>query len=468
MAIESIAKTLGAGSGMDISALVQSLVDAQYQVKQDAITKKDETLAAQISTAASLKSSISTFDNSLRALITGGTLSTQASSANPAIVKASALPGATVAGFSGEVEVRALASSQAAYSAPIADKNAALGGGTLKLTFGKATVVDGAMSEFTPGSAIAIDIEIKPGSSLEAIAETINAKHAGIAASILTDSSGARLVLKSATGAEQAFTLSASGDAGLSALNIGVGAPGMTIGSVAQDAVVVVDGVAVRRSSNVIGDLFVGVKLELQSASVGTKVALGTEAPTKALGQAVNDFVSAYNELLTALKEATDPVNGPLKSDPAARTMLRSLKGMTASQLISNQAEGTPTTLAGIGVSTQRDGSLRVDTMTLSNALVNHGRAIETMFKTGTGLSAALSTISLAVANREFGLGASETRYADARRSLEITKDRALASAENMRTRMTRQFASMDSRVSAYQSTQDFLKNQIAAWNRDS
>ncbi|MGK3853791.1 flagellar filament capping protein FliD, partial [Enterococcus faecium] len=80
----------------------------------------------------------------------------------------------------------------------------------------------------------------------------------------------------------QAFTLTATEDAsapGLAALNIGVGATGTTIGSAAQDAVVAVDGVPLKRSTNSISDLVPGVKLDLVSAKPGTIVSLGASTP---------------------------------------------------------------------------------------------------------------------------------------------------------------------------------------------
>ncbi|RYY32443.1 MAG: hypothetical protein EOP59_19155 [Sphingomonadales bacterium] len=240
------------------------------------------------------------------------------------------------------------------------------------------------------------------------------------------------------------------------------------MGSAAQDAVVAVDGVAVKRATNTIGDLFVGVKLELQSASVGTRVTLGTQAPTAALGQAVNDFVDTYNELLSNLKQATDPITGPLRADNAARTLMRSLKSLSTAQLASGLAAGEPTTLAAIGVATQRDGTLKVDTLALTSALTRSGGAIEAMFKNGTGLSSALTAIATTASNRDFGLGASEANYTNQKIDLAEAKDKALASADAMRTRMTRQFASMDSIVASYRATGDFLTNQIASWNKDS
>lgn len=469
MAIESIAKTLGTGSGIDISALVSSLVDAQYANKQEAITKKGETLTAQISAASSLKSNIAAFDASLKSLINSGALATQATSSNTAIIKASALPGASITGFTGNVEVRALAAAQVISSDLIADKSAAIGTGSLRLTFGTATVAGGAMTGFAAGAAAPIDITIGSGnSSLQGIADAINAKKAGLTASILTDTSGSRLVLKGATGEAQAFTLEASGDPALDAFEVGIGASGTTIGGTAQDAVVAVDGVAVKRATNTIGDLFVGVKLELQSASVGTRVSLGTQAPSQALGQAVNDFVATYNELMAQLKEATDPATGPLKADNAARTMMRSLKALSTKQLASGLATGEPATLAGIGVATQRDGTLKVDSAALSTAMIRHGGAIEAMFKNGTGLSSALAEVSIAASSREVGLGASESRYSSQQTDLAEAKTKALAAAESMRTRMTRQFASMDSIVASYKATGSFLTNQVAAWNKDS
>ena len=37
--------------------------------------------------------------------------------------------------------------------------------------------------------------------------------------------------------------------------------------------------------------------------------------------------------------------------------------------------------------------------------------------------------------------------------------------SDAMTTRLTQQFSSMNSKVSAYKSTQTFLENQIKAWN---
>ncbi|NML08103.1 flagellar filament capping protein FliD [Sphingomonas sp. G-3-2-10] len=472
MAIESITKTLGSGSGIDISALVTSLVEAQTATKAAQLTAKNETLTAQISATSSLKSAINSFDTALKSLIRGGAVSTQPTSSNTSLLNVSVLSGASAAGLSAQVEVRQLASGQVANSATVADKSAAIGQGTLTLTFGNTTVVDGEMTAFAAGPGTPVDITIDAtNSSLQGVADAINAKKAGVTASILTDSTGSRLVLKSATGASQGFTLSAAetaGHEGLSALAVGVGATGTTIGSAAQDAIVAIDGVPVRRAVNSIPDIIPGIRLDLVAASVGTKINIGSKAPTDALQQAVGDIVDTYNELYAQLKTATDPVTGPLRQDSAAKAMLRSLSDLSTRALVSGGVAGSPKSLSEIGVSTNRDGTLTLNSGRLTNALLSYPDSVEAMFKMGAGLSAQLSSIAVSASSTIYGLGASETRYTKAKTALTEQQTKATEAAEVLRTRMTRQFASMDSAVAAYKSTQTFIENQVKAWNSDS
>uniref|UniRef100_UPI00266FC22B flagellar cap protein FliD N-terminal domain-containing protein n=1 Tax=Sphingomonas bacterium TaxID=1895847 RepID=UPI00266FC22B len=73
----SIVKTLGSGSGLDTGAIVTGLVQAQFAVKNATLTKQADALTAQISAIAKLKSGITGFDSALKALVKGGTLTTQ-------------------------------------------------------------------------------------------------------------------------------------------------------------------------------------------------------------------------------------------------------------------------------------------------------------------------------------------------------------------------------------------------------
>ena len=469
MTVESIAKTLGTGSGIDISALVNGLVDASFANKNAQFEQKSEALTAQISGLARLKSGITGFSTALSSIARSGQLSTQPTSSNASILGVSLIAGATPPTSSTAVEVRQLAQGQVAFSNLIADRTAAVGQGTLTLTFGNATVANGAMSGFTAGGGTPIDVAIDASnSSLDGIAAAINAKSSGVTASILSDVNGARLVLKGPTGEALAFEMTVAEDAaapGLSALAVGRGATGTTVGTPARDAIVAIDGIAVQRASNTIFNLVPGVRLDLASAAPGTIVNVGTAPPTDGLRTVVDDFVATFNDLATVLREETNPLGGALSRDPAAAAMKRSLAAITLAQVDTGGVPGAPTTLAAIGVATNRDGSLRVDAAVLNRALADHPGAVEKLFNAASGIPARLSEIQRATVNTQTGLGGSEARYTRQQRDLSDMQTKALEQAEAMRTRMTQQFASMDAKVAAYKSTQSFLEQQVEVWN---
>lgn len=479
-ATASIVSQLKAGSGIDTGALVDQLVAAQFATKEDQFSAKGDTLTAEISAVGKLQSDISGFASALSSLIKGGTLQTAPTSSNSGIATVTGMAGATLAGLSAQLEVDQLATAQSAATGVIADPTAAIGGGTLTLTFGTATVSGGAMTGFTAGSGTPVDITIAAGSSLQGIATAINNAKAGVTATIVSDSGGARLMLKGATGEAQAFTLTPSGDAGLSALDVGVGASGTTIGSTAQDAKVTLDGVQFSRAGNSFTDLIAGVQVDLVSAQPGAIVSIGSSRPTASLSQAVSNFVDTYNQMIGEVNSETDAKSGDLKQDSAAKNLKSMLSHLTLTKLIPNGAEGAPTTLAEIGVGTNRDGTLKVDPDQLSAALTKWPDQVEAMFAdltgtsvslganvvaTGRGLLGALSSISASAASVTYGLSASLSKYTQAQSDLSDQQDKLKQQEADTRTRLTQQFASMDAMVASYKSTQTFLQQQIDAWN---
>ncbi len=215
-----------------------------------------------------------------------------------------------------------------------------------------------------------------------------------------------------------------------------------------------------------------GIRLDLQSAAIGNPATISSASPVASLKQAVEDVVATFNEFYAQVQEATNPVGGPLRSDPAASALRRSLGSLTLTVLRPNAAAGEPATLADLGVSTTRDGTLSVDNARLSAAIDKYPAAVEAIFAapigssaTRNGLAGALNAISASAVNKTAGLGASEIRYQRAQTKLTDEQADALEQAETVRTRMTQQFASMDSRVAAYKSAQTLLEQQIDAWN---
>ena len=479
---QSILTAQNAGSGVDTAALVASLVQAQFAAKNAALTKQDSTLTAQISSVAKVQSGITSFASGLKTLVKSGSLVTQPTSSDATVLTASALPGAKLSGLSASVEVTRLATPQIATSAtPFSSRTAIIGTGNLTLTFGSGTVTDGALTDFTAGSAAPVTIAIDSAhQTLEGVAAAINAKAAGVTASIVTDADGtARLTLKGATGSAQAFTL--SGDTPeLSALNVGVGQNTTRIGSAALNAQIKLDGVAVERASNTVSDLIDGVKLNLTGAAVGKPVTLGSTTPTAAISQAVSDFVETYNQLQAVLKSETDTSTGPLRNDYNATGLSRALRGLTLTTLTTGAADGAPTSLSTIGVSTNRDGTLSVDSAKLAAALAKDPAGVEALFADGTGatgggISAALGAISTAAVDQaitlngkteHIGFVGSTKLYTAAKTKVTDAEAKVATDTTAYQERLTKQYAASDARVAAYKASQTALQNQIDQWNK--
>lgn len=473
----SILTSLGSGSGVDTDTLVTQLVDAQFAAKRAQITAKTEKLTAQISDAATLKNFVSDFAKAVNTLVTGGSLATQPNVSDPKVAGATAISGAPMnATAASTISVTSLATAQTATSTKFGAGTATtFDPGTLTITVGKLD----AGGVLTPnkdssGADTSFSISIaSPNNKLSDIAAAINAKNSGVTASVITDADGgAFLSLKGQTGATSAFTISGD-NTSLSQLDVGAGASAGSVmagGTSAANAKLSVDGVSVERPSNEISDLVPGVKLTL--AGTGTMTLTGTR-PDTALTNGVKDFVETFNDLLTEVKKQTNAVDGSLRADPAAKQLLRNLQGFASKTLLPDAAPGTPSTLAGIGVTTDKTtGLLTIDDAALTKAMKDSPDSIQAMFSPNsfgaTGINAAMQSLKLSSGSTLYGLGATDLKLRKAQDDL--TKESAKIDEQSTRfsARLTQQYASMNSRVSAYKQTQSFMKQQIDGWYKSS
>lgn len=387
----SILTSLGAGSGIDTASLVTNLVTAAYSDKENTLKTKTDTNSAKISSLATLSSGIDSFASALQQLVAGGTLKSQPSSSDSSIVTATAQAGTNVGNLAAQVEVRQIATAQSLVSGYIADPSS-IGLGSLTLT--------------TAAGPFDITID-SSNNTLAGLANAINAKNSGttpsgVTASVVTDSNGSRLVLKGGTGSAKAFSIAATGDAGLMRFDSTGTTPAMAKAQPAQDAIIRMDGVDTTHATNIVSDLIPGVTLNLVSAKVGTTVSLGLTRPTSAISQAVNDYVSAYNSLKAELDAAVAPgtggdasTQGPLHGNSAIIQMRTMLQRITSTAL-SSYSPG-PQTLAEIGVSTGQDGTLTVNSNKLASALSSYPDSIEAMFNPTQRSSSALLKITSAM-----------------------------------------------------------------------
>ena len=394
----AVLTALGAGSGIDTASLVTSLVSASFDPKDAQLKTKEDANTAKISALGTLTSGIDAFAKALQSLVAGGTLKTQPSTSDSSIVTATAQAGSNVGNLSAQIDVRQVATAESLVSIPLGASTTAVGLGSLALTTAAGTF------------NIAINAS---NNTLTGLAAAFNAANtgttpSGVTASVVTDSSGARLVLKGATGAVNSFSVAANGDADADLTRFastGTGAQ-MTLAQGAQDAIIRMDGVDTTHRTNTVSDLIPGITLNLVQGKPGTVVTLGVTRPTEAITQAVNDYVSAYNSLKSELDTATavgsgGAGQGPLYGNPAIREMQHQLKAISSTALTSD-ASG-PQTLAEIGVSTGQDGTLTVDGTKLSKALSTYPDAVEAMFNPTQRSSSPLIKITSAMGSAKPG-----------------------------------------------------------------
>lgn len=464
--ISSIVSALGAGSGIDMAALATNLANAQFQVRAERLTARSETLERQISSASTLKNMVSTLAAAMGDRVRSGDLSPQPVVANAAVASASSPLGTTGKG-SYTLEVSALASAQTLTSPSFAGGDTVVGSGSLIFKFGTATA-----SRFTQDTSHEpVTLTFGSKATLNDVAAAINAQGMGINAYVAQTTSGAQLVMKGEEGQANGFIIEQSkAQTGLRSLAWapGGGSAAARLLTTAGDASFKLDGLAMTSASNNTGAVAPGLSLKLTGTNVGapTKITFGN--PVENITGAMQDFLGALNEVVAELNTATDAMTGDLARDPGAQALKRALAQIGTELILPSAAEGSPRTLAELGLAIQRDGTFRLDTARLEAVLEKDPAGVAAMFTPGlNGVYATLDRVArnATTTGNPGSLGGSIARYqaqsvAVSKGSMELAEKQ-----EALRATLTARFSKADTRISASQSTLSFLQAQIDAWN---
>ncbi|MCC6828090.1 MAG: flagellar filament capping protein FliD [Novosphingobium sp.] len=468
-ATSSLVTALGGGSGVDMTALANSLAVAQFAGRTDQISTKSDKLDKQISAASNLKSMLLSLSTSLGERVRTGDLSPQPKIGNASVASA-ALSGSTLPKGSYSLEVSALATSQALASPAYAAATSTVGAGTLTLRFG--TVAGTSFTEDTAHAAV--DITVPTGATLADVASAINAKNAGVTAYVANTTDGAKLVLKGAEGAANGFALEATetvGEEGLANLAWTPAGAANRLLATAGNASVKIDGLSVNATGNTVTDAIPGVTLTLTGTNSGAPTQISFSNPATQITTVMQDLVSALNEVVSELQTATDSKTGDLARDSGALALKRSLGALTTTIIMPSAADGTPRTLADLGLSIQRDGTFSLNTTRLNATMTSAPEAASAMFTNGLyGVFATIDGISRAAstASNPGSLAGSLARYTTQKTKLTEDKATLAAKQETLRQQLVARFAVTDTRVGNSKSTLSFLQNQIDAWNSKS
>jgi len=402
-----MAGVTGIGSGIDIDSIVKTMVAAERAPKETQLANLEKKTTTQITAIGALKSAISEFQTALGGLNKPELF--QARSATSSKSDQVAVTASTKAGAgSYQVEVKSLATSSKVALQPFpntAEAPATFGGGTLTFKIGDKNL------------SVVVD---EANNTLAGIRDAINVggKDIGLTATIVTDDAGARLVLSSAsTGAGEDITVEGKttnaglGSRLLEALSFdgSIAEPDpsdeaamalyregpMTL-SKAQSAQISVDGLLITSKTNKVEGAIEGVTLDLKAKTIANEPLTVTVAEDKAgVKKQIQSFVDSYNKLIgvinaqtkvTSVGEGKAPVTGALVGDATARTLLNTIRN----ELVNVQGDGALRALTDIGITTQKDGTLAIDSAKLDKAMASNFGELSGLFTGDKGLASRL------------------------------------------------------------------------------
>ncbi len=261
-----------------------------------------------------------------------------------------------------KVEVTQLAQAERTYSDAFDDEEeeGAAGAGDLTITIDSEDTV----------------IEITASDTLETIVGKINASEAEVSASLINTTAGYRIqVTGNETGADNAIDFTESGTL---ALDLDDNTPYQ----VAQDAALEIDDFAVTSSDNEVDDAIEGVTLTLHDLTA-TSVDVTVAPDSSAISTKVTEFVDAYNEVQSLIHREFDFTGEAKGADRlAGDATLRSIQTQLGSAISSTISglTGSYSALAQIGISTDDDGTLSIDTDDLNSAIASDTLGVGQLF----------------------------------------------------------------------------------------
>lgn len=434
----------GLVSGYD----TQSIINALVSVASSNLRNMESDLTVQ-RTRLKLYQTFNGLVDDLNSAITGinsinELTALAATSSNESVLTAS-ISGDSFPG-SYQILVNNLAIAETSTSQGFADPSDTIGTGDIEITIGS-------------GDPQTISID-GSNNTLEGVAAEINAQASGVTAYVINTGVGANpyklMITSEDTGTEAAFTI----DPGTTSLVF-------TETVSAEDADIEVNGESIVSGSNTISDIVPGVTLDLLSVSA-TEVTLTVNRDLEGIQANIQGFVDAYNEVMEFINEQFDYNEstgaGVLSGDSTLRYIQRSIQQVVGSTFNSSNDIQS---LSMMGIKTESDGSLSINSTELLDALSENYAESMDLF---TGEDAFLSTLE---GRLDIFLdsvdGTLKTKTDSIESIIETLEDSIVDEQDRidqLEERLIQQFARMESILSQFNSTEQYLDALFTVQNK--
>lgn len=453
----------GIGSGMNIDSIVGALVGAEKAPKTAQLARLEKTTTTQISALGQLRGALSSFQTALKGLSDIGQFENRsAKSSSDSSLSVSAAKTAQASSYS--VKIDSLAAGSKAASR-------ALAGGFTAVTAGTLTVK---LGNDDPG----IEVAIKAGASLSEVRDALNVslKDSGISANLVTnpvDGKTRLLMTSSNTGAGKDVQISAS--TGLESLAIsGVAldkddpdfADQSGVLESSTNAVFSVDGLQLQSATNKVEGAIPDVTFNLLAADANKAITVTVAQDRAGVTANIKKFVDAYNSLIdttnaltgiTPVGDGKPPVTGGLVGDASVRNVLSNIR----SELSSPLGPDGVRMLTDLGITTQKNGTLKIDDAKLTTALTENYDAVGQFFAGDKGL---MRRLDARVDSFAKSGGVLDQRVSGLQKTISSIDEQRVTltrRVDQLQARLYSQFNAMDSLVAKLTNTSSWLSGAL-------
>ncbi|MCD1625096.1 flagellar filament capping protein FliD [Seohaeicola saemankumensis] len=368
------------GSGINLRQLAQTLASAETTPRLVALQNKVETDSVRLSALSQIRGQFDKLGGVLAEAASNPvlTVTTSSQALMPRVTNRDLLTQGTV-----PLEVQSLATRQVLEFAGFSAANSTVETGSLTIDFGQWN--DAEPQAFTAGTTREpVTLTVPPGTTLEELAALLSETE-GVTARVLNKGDGSfSLGIVGETGAVNGIRLTASngsgdGDIVLSDLDTTATNAARQV-QAATDARLLVDGIAITRSDNVVSDILPGMEITLSAVISGSLV---IERDRFVAQENLEKLIGGLNETLSLMKSLTqrgigEETSGTLSGDRTVESLEQGLR-----RLISTPIAGfdeRPISLADLGIATQRDGLLRFDPPAFDRTFAQRAQDFDALF----------------------------------------------------------------------------------------
>ncbi len=401
--MSSLINFSGLASGIDSSALIKAVLDQQRTSRLTPLEEKVSTLTetnSSLDKLSDLLETLKTKATSFRA-VSGGAISKIASSSDETKTSAVASNGATNGTYSLTVSQLArngVASFDDRFSSASSAINSSINNGALAAD----RTVD--VSIGTGTNMETVSIELTSSTTAQQFVDSFNSSAENAEASLVNVGTSASpsyaiVITGNYQGTDQgqiAITV------GTEIQSAGTGAFTSNTLTQAQNSQFIVSGITgtISRPTNSVTDVISGLTLNFKATGAST-VSVSNDAD--ATISTVQDFVDAYNEVVRYAVEqdqitreedgnVVTNIFSPLANSSLDENILGALRDSLRG---ASSSSGTARVLADLGITTERDGTLKFDTDTFQDAIDNDSQGVQTILETlGEDLASVNGTIS--------------------------------------------------------------------------